>query len=92
MVVNYDFPTSSVSYIHRIGRTGRAGRKGLAVTFFTESDVPTLRPIANVVKMSGGSVPDWMLSLSKERRDVKKRRERGAPRKRPPISTAAAGR
>ncbi len=35
-VVNYDFPQSIVSYIHRIGRTGRAGKKGIAVTFFTD--------------------------------------------------------
>lgn len=37
-VLNYDFPQSTVSYIHRIGRTGRAGRKGHAITFFTETD------------------------------------------------------
>lgn len=89
MVVNFDFPTSAVSYIHRIGRTGRAGRLGLAVTFFTEGDMPVLRPIANVIKLSGGTVPDWMLSLNKkERRDVKKRREQGAPPARDTISTS----
>ena len=27
-VINYDFPTDSESYVHRIGRTGRAGRDG----------------------------------------------------------------
>uniref|UniRef100_A0A2K5X902 Probable ATP-dependent RNA helicase DDX52 n=1 Tax=Macaca fascicularis TaxID=9541 RepID=A0A2K5X902_MACFA len=43
LVINYDFPTSSVEYIHRIGRTGRAGNKGKAVTFFTEDDKPLLR-------------------------------------------------
>merc|ERR1712083_1102998 len=34
LVINYDFPPSAVSYIHRIGRTGRAGRSGKAITFF----------------------------------------------------------
>ena len=38
LVVNYDFPTGTMSYIHRIGRTGRAGRTGKAVTFFTNDD------------------------------------------------------
>ena len=42
-VINYDFPTSAVAYIHRIGRTGRAGRTGKAVTFFTEDDATTLK-------------------------------------------------
>jgi superfamily II DNA/RNA helicase len=42
---------------------GRAGRKGEAVTFFTEDDLPRLRPIANVVKLSGCEVPDWMLAI-----------------------------
>jgi ATP-dependent RNA helicase DDX52/ROK1 len=67
MVINYDFPQSAVSYIHRIGRTGRNGRKGKAVTFFTEDDMVYLRTIANVMKISGCEVPDWMLSLKKAR-------------------------
>jgi ATP-dependent RNA helicase DDX51/DBP6 len=32
-VVNYDMPTSLVSYVHRIGRTARAGAIGAASTF-----------------------------------------------------------
>ena len=43
MVINYDFPTSAISYIHRIGRTGRAGREGRAVTLFTEDDAVNLK-------------------------------------------------
>eukprot|EP00118_Oscarella_pearsei_P012556 m.93242 g.93242 ORF g.93242 m.93242 type:complete len:211 (+) comp36777_c1_seq2:1593-2225(+) len=65
MVVNYDFPTTAVSYIHRIGRTGRAGRPGEAVSFFTEDDAPYLRSIVNVMKESGCDVPEWMLKLKK---------------------------
>ncbi len=34
-VVNYDIPTDTESYVHRIGRTGRAGRKGDAISFVT---------------------------------------------------------
>ena len=63
MVINYDLPQSAVAYIHRIGRTGRAGKTGTAVTFFTEDDMPRMRPIANVMRLSGCSVPDWMLNL-----------------------------
>jgi ATP-dependent RNA helicase DDX52/ROK1 len=63
MVINYDLPVSAISYIHRIGRTGRAGRQGTAITFFTEKDLPNLRTIANVMKLSGCEVPDWMLSI-----------------------------
>lgn len=63
MVINYDLPLSPVSYIHRIGRTGRAGRNGTAVTFFTESDIHNLRSIANVMRLSGCDVPDWMLAI-----------------------------
>ncbi|XP_071448067.1 probable ATP-dependent RNA helicase DDX52 isoform X2 [Hetaerina americana] len=43
LVINYDFPPSAISYIHRIGRTGRAGRPGKAITFFTEDDSVNLR-------------------------------------------------
>ena len=34
-VVNYDIPTDTESYVHRIGRTGRAGRTGDAISFVT---------------------------------------------------------
>ena len=30
LVINYDIPDDSESYVHRIGRTGRMGRKGTA--------------------------------------------------------------
>ncbi|KAF8480840.1 P-loop containing nucleoside triphosphate hydrolase protein [Russula ochroleuca] len=64
-VINYDFPRSVQSYVHRIGRTGRAGREGKAVTYFTDEDAPYLKPIANVLSQSGSSVPEWILKLPK---------------------------
>ena len=65
MVINYDLPTSGITYVHRIGRTGRAGRKGKAITLFTEADFDNLRTIANVMKQSGCNVEDWMLQLKR---------------------------
>ncbi len=73
LVVNYDFPPSTVSYIHRIGRTGRAGRSGRAVTFFTDQDKTLLRSIATVVRDSGGDVPDYMFKLKKASRQEKRK-------------------
>lgn len=32
-VINYDIPTDTEAYVHRIGRTGRAGRSGEAILF-----------------------------------------------------------
>ncbi|WP_045519230.1 DEAD/DEAH box helicase [Neobacillus niacini] len=41
-VFNYDIPQDVESFIHRIGRTGRAGTKGMAITFYSSDDRPTL--------------------------------------------------
>ncbi len=72
MVINYDFPSTSASYIHRIGRTGRAGRPGSAVTFFTQRDATLLRSVAQIIKNSGGEVPDYMLKMKKATRQEKR--------------------
>jgi len=88
LVINYDFPPSAVSYIHRIGRTGRAGKSGQAVTFFTEQDRTILRTIAQVMRNSGCEVPDYMLGLKKANRDERKKLAVQAP-KREGISTVS---
>ncbi len=76
IVVNYDFPQSIVSYIHRIGRAGRAGNKGSAITFVTTEDVELLKPVANLMKKSGCDVPEWMLKLKAPDRKRKKELEK----------------
>jgi len=86
-VINYDFPLSSISYVHRIGRTGRANHHGKAITMFTLDDVDQLRSIANVVRISGCEVPDWMLALRKQTSKEKKR-AMTQPKKRAEISTS----
>jgi len=38
VVINFDFPRSSETYLHRIGRSGRFGHLGLAINFITSSN------------------------------------------------------
>jgi ATP-dependent RNA helicase DDX6/DHH1 len=35
VVINFDMPTSSETYLHRIGRSGRFGHRGIAINFLT---------------------------------------------------------
>ncbi|GAA6061522.1 hypothetical protein JCM10212_004512 [Sporobolomyces blumeae] len=72
LVINYDFPQSAMSYIHRIGRTGRAGKEGRAITFFTKADAGHLKTIVNVMRQSGCEVPEWMVALPAPTQDAKK--------------------
>ncbi|EGO22336.1 hypothetical protein SERLADRAFT_416842 [Serpula lacrymans var. lacrymans S7.9] len=37
-VLNFDLPTSSRSYTHRVGRTARAGRTGMSLSFVVSED------------------------------------------------------
>ena len=36
VVLNYDVPTNSKDYVHRVGRTARAGRSGRSLTLVTQ--------------------------------------------------------
>jgi len=38
VVINFDFPRSSETYLHRIGRSGRFGHLGLAINFITSKN------------------------------------------------------
>ena len=49
-VINYDIPTDTESYVHRIGRTGRAGRSGDAISFITPRENHLLRSIEKATR------------------------------------------
>jgi ATP-dependent RNA helicase DeaD len=49
-VVNFDIPTDTESYVHRIGRTGRAGRTGDAISFITPRERHLLRAIEKATR------------------------------------------
>ena len=47
VVINFDFPQSTSTYLHRIGRSGRWGRKGVGINFISQGDVEKLRDTEN---------------------------------------------
>ncbi|MDB4292740.1 DEAD/DEAH box helicase [Maribacter sp.] len=50
LVVNYDLPNVSETYVHRIGRTGRASASGIALSFCMSEERPYLRDIEKLIK------------------------------------------
>lgn len=57
LVVNYDMPTNSKDYIHRVGRTARAGRSGRSVTIVSQYDVELLQRIEGVINLKLSEFP-----------------------------------
>lgn len=59
VVINYDMPTDSNSYLHRVGRAGRFGTKGLAITFCSgEEDAKILNDVQSRFEVNIGECPD----------------------------------
>jgi len=69
VVINFDIPTHSKDYIHRVGRTARAGRAGKSITLVTQYDVELIQRIEQVIgkKMELWPTDDQEIALLKER-------------------------
>ena len=50
LVINYDLPNISETYVHRIGRTGRALASGVAISFCSEDERHYLKDIQKLIK------------------------------------------
>ncbi|XP_040270509.1 probable ATP-dependent RNA helicase DDX56 [Bufo bufo] len=58
-VLNFDFPLSVDSYIHRAGRTARANNPGVALTFVAHTELSLLKDIEEA--LGGGSSEECVL-------------------------------
>lgn len=45
LVINFDLPPDSKTYVHRVGRTARAGKSGVAVSVVTQYDIEVFQRI-----------------------------------------------
>lgn len=71
-VVNFDVPSDSESYVHRIGRTGRAGNSGVALTFITPREFRQLKLIERSIKTKilRGTLPTDASVLERQREQI----------------------
>ncbi|KAH6774675.1 RNA helicase family protein [Perilla frutescens var. hirtella] len=56
MVINYDIPSNSKDYIHRVGRTARAGRSGVAIAIVNQYE---LEWYLQIEKLIGKKLPEY---------------------------------
>ena len=49
-VINFEVPSRSEDYVHRIGRTGRASEKGKAITMMTQAEQFRLEKIEELIR------------------------------------------
>jgi ATP-dependent RNA helicase UAP56/SUB2 len=65
IVINYDMPEDSDSYLHRVGRAGRFGTKGLAITFTsTDEDEEILKKVQERFEVNIGAMPSQIDTTS----------------------------
>jgi len=65
IVINFDMPTNSNEYLHRVGRAGRFGTKGLAITFVSgDEDKKILQDVQDRFEVKVTPLPDEIDSAS----------------------------
>jgi ATP-dependent RNA helicase RhlE len=92
-VINYDLPHAPEDYVHRIGRTARAEASGVASTFATSKDDPTLARIERIMRAKIPRVPvpredavfqaEWERLLAAQRDPGPPQKDHGAPKRAP---------
>ena len=85
LVINYDLPNVSETYVHRIGRTGRANASGIALSFCMGDERSYLKDIEKLIKqlvprmgkhpyMEGADMVDGSLANKPQGRSNKRNR------------------
>ncbi|MGB5480590.1 MAG: DEAD/DEAH box helicase [Eudoraea sp.] len=72
LVINYDLPNVSETYVHRIGRTGRASASGIALSFCDKEEQPYLRDIEKLIQQDVPRMPAHQFVDSEDEVETKK--------------------
>lgn len=102
VVINFDFPKSAETYLHRIGRSGRFGHLGLAINLISwqdrfnlyriEQELGTeIKPIPTDIDInlyaSGGAVPKVMMTPATQRPVSQSASQSSRDNKKPQVET-----
>ena len=79
-VFNYDIPTQTEYYVHRIGRTGRAGKAGESYTFIV--DKRQLMQMGDIVRAVKAKTEPYEIEELKNERPVKEKADNTVKEKR----------
>jgi len=58
LVINYELPTNTENYVHRIGRAGRYGRKGTTINLLLPEEENHMRDISELYGMTVDRFPN----------------------------------
>ena len=58
LVINFDMPFKTETFIHRAGRTARRGEKGLCISFVSQHDIELLNGIEDELKVDFKEIED----------------------------------
>jgi ATP-dependent RNA helicase RhlE len=72
LVINYDLPNVSETYVHRIGRTGRASASGIALSFCDREEQPYLRDIEKLIQQEVPRMPPHQFVDSEDEVEIKR--------------------
>ncbi|MGB5387934.1 MAG: DEAD/DEAH box helicase [Eudoraea sp.] len=75
LVINYDLPNISETYVHRIGRTGRASATGIALSFCDTEEQPYLRDIEKLIQQEVPRMPPHQFVDSEDEVVIKKEKK-----------------
>ena len=76
LVINYDLPNVSETYVHRIGRTGRASASGIALSFCDRDERSYLRDIEKLIKQEVPRMPEHPFTASDSEQETSSQERR----------------
>ena len=68
-MINFDYPSCSEDYVHRIGRTARATNTGTAYTFFTFNNLKQAKDLIEVLREANQQINPKLVQVAEMARD-----------------------